>query len=246
MKKASPFTLVRSFIFDVFYISWAMLSAILFAPFFLMSPACSLKAGPPWAKFVMFMSKYISGLDYEIRGREHMVEGPFIIASKHQSAWETAFFYAVFKRPSYILKKELLRIPLWGWYLWRMKMIYIDRAAGMSTMKDMIRQSKEAIADNRPIIIFPEGTRMKPGAPAHYHPGVVALYSQLKVPVIPVALNSGSYWGKNSFIKYPGTIVVEFFPPIPPGLSKDEFLTRLQDTIETASAKLLVEAQTKD
>jgi len=242
MKANSPIILVRSIVFNICFISWAIISSIIFAPLFLVSASSSLRAGPPWAKGVMLLARLICGVRYEIRGQEHLVEGPFIYASKHQSAWETAFFLVQFKRPAYVLKRELLHIPLWGWYLWRMKMIYIDRHAGMSAMKDMIRQSKECITNGRPIIIFPEGTRMKPGAPPHYHPGVVALYSQLKVPVIPVALNSGLYWGKNAFIKYPGTIIVQCMPPIPPGLAKEEFNKKLQETIETASQKLLDEA----
>ena len=235
----SPSIFLRSLTFNICYTGWAMVSAIIFAPLFVISSEASLKAGCPWAKTVLWLAKYICGIRYEIRGKEYMKEGAFIYASKHQSAWETAFFYTQFTRPNFVLKKELLRIPLWGWYLWRMKMIAIDRSAGSRGIKDMIRQSKEAIASGRPIIIFPEGTRMKPGAPANYHPGVVALYNQLKVPVVPVALNSGIYWGKNAFIKVPGTIIVEFFPPIPPGLPKEQFKAQLEETIETASQKLL-------
>lgn len=238
--------LLRSLLFNLCYVLWAALSSIIFAPLFLISSNASLLAGPPWAKAVLFLARHICRLEYEIRGREYMVEAPHIFASKHQSAWETAFFFSRLKRPNFVLKRELLRIPLWGWYLWRMKMIAIDRHGGMSGMKDMIRQSRAALADSRPIVIFPEGTRTQPGSPPHYHPGIVALYSQLKVPVVPVALNSGVFWSKNAFMKYPGTVIVEFFPPIPPGLGKDEFAARLQNTIETASQKLLTEANNRN
>ena len=237
--KTTPEIFLRSLLFNLCYLSWAMISAISFVPLFLISSEAALKAGVPWAKVVLWLARVICGMRYEIRGEQYMIEGPFVFASKHQSAWETAFFYSQFKRPNFVLKKELLRIPLWGWYLWRMKMIAIDRKAAASSLKDMIRQSKESIADGRPIIIFPEGTRMKPGTPANYHPGVVALYSQLKVPVVPVALNSAVYWGKNAFTKYPGTIIVEFLTPIPPGLDKETFKVQLQDAIETKSQSLL-------
>ena len=240
---STPLLFCRSLLFNICYISWAMLSAIIFAPLFIISPRAALLAGPPWAGVVLWLARVLCGIRYEVRGKEYAVEGPYIYASKHQSAWETAFFLTQFKRPSYILKRELLRIPLWVWYLWRMQMIYIDRHAGVTSMKDMIRQSKAAIFANRPIIIFPEGTRTKPASAPVYHPGVIALYNQLKVPVIPVALNSGVFWGKDAFIKRSGTIVVEFLPPIPTGLGKEEFASRLQNTIESASAKLLAETQ---
>jgi 1-acyl-sn-glycerol-3-phosphate acyltransferase len=234
---------LRSLIFNICFFLWAMLAAILFAPLFITSTHAAQKVGKPWAKGALFLAKYICNITYEIRGREHLLSGPTIYASKHQSAWDTIIFLTILNRPAYVLKRSLLRIPLWGWYLWRMQMIAIDRSAKASAMKDMIKQSRAALKDGRQIVIYPEGTRTKPGAPPAYHPGVTALYSFLNVPVVPSALNSGYYWGKDSFLKRPGKIIIEFLPAIAPGADKAEFAATLKKTIETASQRLLEEAK---
>lgn len=232
-------TLIRSFIFNIFFILWAFISSIIFAPLFLFSENMAMRAGRPWALGASFLARFILGITYEVRGREYITQEPVIYASKHQSAWDTMIFLMLLERPCYVLKRELLRIPFWGWYLWRMGMIAIDRSAGASTMKKLIKDAKKTVENGRPIVIYPEGTRTKPGATPDYHPGVVALYSQLNVPVIPVALNSGVYWGKNAFVKKRGHIIIEFLPPIAPGGDKKTFLNTLQNTIETASNALL-------
>jgi len=229
---------LRSLLFNIAFFLWAMVSAVIFSPLFLFSPRASQLSGRPWANGALLLARLICGITYEVRGREHITNEPVIYASKHQSAWDTLIFLALLHRPAYILKRELLRIPLWGWYLWRMQMIAIDRSAGASSIKSMIKQSKTALENGRTIVIYPEGTRTRPGATPDYHPGILALYSQLKVPTVPVALNSGSYWGKDAFTKYPGKIIIEFLPSIPPGLPKEEFRAQLQETIETASNKL--------
>jgi 1-acyl-sn-glycerol-3-phosphate acyltransferase len=241
--RSSPIILLRSALFNLCFFAWSMLTSLIFAPFFILSSQASSMAGAPWAKGTLILARAICGIRYEIRGSEFIRDEPIIYASKHQSAWDTAIFLTLFTWPAYVLKESLLRIPLWGWYLWRMKMIAIDRSAGASSIKHMLKQARQVLADRRPIVIYPEGTRTRPGDPPHYHPGTVALYNQLGVPVVPVALNSGCYWGKNAFLKYPGVIVIEFLPPIPPGLSKDEFRHQLQTTIETASQRLLDEAK---
>lgn len=210
----------------------------------MLSTEMALKAGRPWATGSMVLAKYILGLTYEIRGQQYISEQPLIYASKHQSAWDTIIFLILFKSPAYVLKRELLKIPGWGWYLWRMRMIAIDRSAKASSMKQMIRQAKDALSAGRSIVIYPEGTRTRPGAEPHYHPGVVALYSMLNVPVVPIALNSGYFWGRDAFFKRPGKVIMEFLPPIDPGLNKDEFNSRLQTAIESASDRLLQEAKT--
>ena len=234
--------LLRCLLFNVCVIVWALLSSVLFAPLFFSSTRAAQRAGRPWALGSLWLARVILGLTYEVRGLEHVKDGAFIYASKHQSAWDTIIFLVLFRRPAYVLKRELLRIPGWGWYLWRMRMIAIDRSAGAASIKQMIKEAKEALAMRRPIVIYPEGTRTRPGAAPDYHPGVTALYSMLKVPVVPVALNSGYYWGKDAFIKKPGKVIIEFLPAIEPGLSKEAFATTLKDTIETRSASLLAEA----
>ncbi|MFW0776722.1 MAG: lysophospholipid acyltransferase family protein [Rickettsiales bacterium] len=237
---------LRSFLFNIAFIVWALVSSILFIPLFVISSKTAMIAGPIWAHVAMLLARIILGLRYEVRGREHIPDKPVIYASKHQSAWDTIIFLILFSNPAYVLKRELLRLPGWGWYLWRMKMIAIDRSAGASSIKKMIQQSKAALADDRPIVIYPEGTRTAPGAEPHYHPGITALYSMLKTPVVPVALNSGYFWGKNAFRKRSGKVIIEFLPAIDPGLNKETFSSTLQNTIETASQALLEEAQSKE
>jgi 1-acyl-sn-glycerol-3-phosphate acyltransferase len=233
-------TALRSLLFNLCFFGWSLLAALLFAPIFVLSPS---HAGKPWALVSLWLARLICGITYEVRGGEHIVDGPVIYASKHQSAWDTLIFLILLANPAYVLKRELLLMPLWGWYLWRMRMIAIDRGAGASSIKHMIRQAKSALAQDRPIVIFPEGTRTAPGTVPHYHPGITALYSMLDVPVIPVVLNSGLYWGKNAFTKHAGKVIIEFLPPIAPGMGKAKFMEKLQSTIETASQTLLDEAQ---
>lgn len=240
--KTTPLTLLRSILFNICFTFWAFFAACIFSPLFICSARASQRSGPLWASVVHVLARIILGLRYEIRGQQYIEYGPCIYACKHQSAWDTIIFLTLFPAPAYVLKRELLRIPLWGWYLWRMQMIAINRHAGASSLKDLLKQSKRALEAGRPIVIFPEGTRTVPGAPPHYHPGILAMYNQLKVPVVPVALNSGVFWGKNAFTKHSGTIIMEFLPPIPPGLDKDVFMARMQEAIETGSNKLLAEA----
>ncbi len=233
---------LHSLLFNICFFCWAMLSSLVFAPLFVVSENMALRAGKPWADVSLWLAEKILGITCEVRGQENITYQPVIYASKHQSAWDTLIFLSLLKYPAYVLKRELLSIPLWGWYLWRMGMIAIDRSAGASSIKHMIKQAKRVAHRGRPIVIFPEGTRKTPGAPPRYHPGTVALYSMLHLPVIPVALNSGVYWGKDAFFKRPGKIIIEFLPPIAPGLDKQEFSATLERTIETASQRLLEEA----
>ncbi|MDE3015384.1 MAG: 1-acyl-sn-glycerol-3-phosphate acyltransferase [Pseudomonadota bacterium] len=230
---------LRSLLFNICFTAWAMMAPLLFAPLFIASAEGAQRAGSPWARGSLRLLRLICGIRQEIRGGQYIAGVPVIYACKHQSAWDTVALLAMLPRPAYVLKRELIAIPLWGWYLWRMKMIAIDRSKGAGSIKQIVRQAQQAVNDGRPVVIYPEGTRTVPGAAAHYHPGIAALYSQLGIPVVPVALNSGLYWGRNAFFKRPGTIAMEFLPPIAPGLPRREFMARLKDAIETASQKLL-------
>ncbi|MFN3076024.1 MAG: lysophospholipid acyltransferase family protein [Alphaproteobacteria bacterium] len=188
------------------------------------------------------LARWTLSLHFEARGLENLPTGPAILASKHQSAWETFALHLLVRDPVYVLKRELFLIPLVGWLMWRTGMIGIDRSRGTAALKGMVRGAAKALAERRQIIIFPEGTRTAPGATALYHPGVALLYQNFDVPLIPVALNSGLFWGRRSFLKYPGTVLVEFLPPVPAGLSRREFLSQLRDRIEGASERLAAEA----
>jgi len=160
-----------------------------------------------------------------------------LVASKHMSMWDTMALYLVLDQPAIVLKRELLRIPFYGWYVWKATAIAIDRAAGASALRKMSAAARQVLDQGRPILIFPEGTRQKPGAPPDYKPGVAGLYALSGVTCVPVALNSGVYW--TGFLKRPGTIVLEFLEPIAPGLKRDAFMGLLESRIETATNRLL-------
>jgi 1-acyl-sn-glycerol-3-phosphate acyltransferase len=185
----------------------------------------------------------VAGIKFEVRGGEKIPKGALLVAAKHQSAWETFALQTLFDNPLFILKRELLWIPFFGWLLWKGRMVAIDRRAGSRALSDMTARACEELADGRQLIIFPEGTRRPAGAEPKYKFGVAHLYEAAGVTCLPVALNSGVFWPRRSILRYPGTVVIEVLDPIPPGLDKSEFFARLQDTIETATARLVAEAQ---
>jgi 1-acyl-sn-glycerol-3-phosphate acyltransferase len=194
------------------------------------------------ARTELWLLKTIVGTKLEVRGREKLPKGACLVASKHQSAWETFALIPLFRDPAYLMKRELFWIPFHGWFSYKFKMIPVDRDKGPTALRRMLAEAKTRAASGREIIIFPEGTRRAPGAPPDYKTGVFLLYEALQIPCVPVALNSGLFWPRRSLKRYPGTIIVEFLDPIPPGLSKREFLPRLQETIETASKRLIAES----
>jgi 1-acyl-sn-glycerol-3-phosphate acyltransferase len=203
------------------------------------SPKKVAIVGKIWAEVTIFALNVICNLKLKVKGQENIPIMPFIVASKHQSDLETIVFHAILNKPVYVLKKELVKIPFFGIYLVKMGMIIIDRAGKMNALKAMLAATKLTIEDNRPVIIFPEGTRAKPNTEVSYHPGITALYNSEKYKILPVALNTGVFWAKNSFIKYPGTFTIEFLPCINPGLKKEEFNEILKSRIETASRNLI-------
>ena len=194
-----------------------------------------------WARGCMWLEKIICGVNVEIRGLENIPEGGLLVASKHQSSWDTFGLIPEFPEPAYVYKRELGWIPVFGWYVIKWKMIPIDRRKGSKAIPEMIERARTAVNSGRQILIFPEGTRRPVGAEPAYKQGIVRLYSQLNVPVLPVALNTGIFWPRRSLIHYPGTHIVEFLPPIQPGLSNKEFLEVLVERIETATEKLRLE-----
>lgn len=186
-----------------------------------------------------WLLKVIVGIDYRVDGKENIPKGPFIIASKHQSAWETAAFNHIFPKTSFILKKELMYFVPLNFYMHHTQMIPLDRRGGKQALKDMIARAKNVMAIGRSLVIFPEGTRTIVGEKVSYKRGIYTLYKHLNKPVVPVALNSGLCWKRRGFRKYPGTIVVNILPPIQPGLPEDIFMKTLETSIETASLKLI-------
>lgn len=234
---------LRSLVFAVLFQLWTLGCTLLFLPLMVLPRRWMVAAAQGWLTGVMALLRLVAGLSYQVRGAESLPEGPVIIASKHQSAFETFAFHLILADPAFILKRELTWIPLFGWYLAKSGVIAIDRSAGTKALKSMVKGGEAARAEGRPIIIFPEGTRTPPGSRQPYHSGVAMLYGSLALPVVPVALNSGLFWGKRAFTKRPGVVTVEFLPAIAPGLNRKVFMAELENRIEAATDRLVTEGQ---
>ena len=232
---------LRSLAFNIAFFCWTGFIAILLLPALALPRMVTVRTVRVWVRGV-FKLQRITGQRIEIRSRERVPPGPVIVASKHQSVWDTLIFNLVLDDPSFVLKRDLYRIPAFGWELRHAGMIAIDRKAGASALRDMVRDARAIAKSGRPIVIFPEGSRIAPGREAPYHPGVAALYAALELPVVSVALNSGLFWPRRGFIRRPGSIVLEFQPAIPPGLDRRAFSARLHEAIEGPAARLLAEA----
>ena len=194
-----------------------------------------------WCRSVLGWLALTCGLRHRVIGREHLPAGPYILAIKHQSTWETLAANLEFPNCAFVLKRDLMWIPVVGWMMARAGNVGIDRAAGAKALRAILRDTRRALDDGRPVVIFPEGTRTPPGSTRPYQPGVAALYSQLKVQVVPVALNSGLFWGRRTFLKKPGTITLQILQPIQPGLSRAAFMDLLRERIEGATAALVTD-----
>lgn len=236
--------LLRSLVFlFVFYLS-NTIQMIFWTPvFFIVPRRLGWRIVRLWARTHLWAHRAIVGANFEYRGLENIpTDRPFIVASKHQSTWETYTTLLFLNDPSYILKRELMFIPFFGWYAARMKMVPVNRGKRSEALAAMAKESAIQYAQGRRIIIYPEGTRTRAGAPPSYKYGVTHLYRELEANVLPVALNSGLYWPRKSLLLYPGNIVLQFLPVIEPGLSRDEFAAELQLRIETATDALLEES----
>lgn len=229
---------LRSAAFNLLFFGWSIGFSLLFWPLLVLPARRITWLGRLWARGVLTFLACTVGLRHEVRGLQHRPRGAAIVASKHQSAWETVVFFLLHERLAYVLKAELLLIPIIGWYLARVGMIAIDRRGGAGALRSLVARARTAAACGNTIVIFPEGTRTAPGARRPYQPGVAALYAQVDLPVVPVALNSGRYWRRRGFLKRPGTIVLEYLPPIAPGLDRAAFTATLEARIEEAVARL--------
>lgn len=194
-------------------------------------------------KFVLWWLELTVGTKIEIRGLKNLPDNPVLIAAKHQAPWETFALPTILKDPALIMKEELMAIPFYGWFSLKFKMIPIRRERAAIALKEMLREAETRKQDNREIIIFPEGTRQVPGAEPNYKPGVIKLYESLNIPCVPVALNSGVFWPRNEKKLYKGTIIIEFLPPIPPGLERKIFKETLINTIEEKCNELQKEGE---
>ena len=232
----------RSVIFYIVFYAWAVPVCLTISIFLLGPRRLMIRAVRFWACTAHTILRWIIGLKHEFRGLENLPSGPVILACKHQSAWDTYGIFALEHDPAYVLKKELVLIPFFGWFMLKTGMIVVDREAKASALKKLVADTKKVLDQGRKVIIFPEGTRTAPGTSRDYHPGVAALYKMIDVPVIPVALNSGMFWSRRSLLKRPGVITMEFLPAMPTGLKREEFLTELRTRIETATDRLQQEA----
>lgn len=235
--------MLRSILFALLFYVTTALFVVLGSPLLFAPRSWAMAALKVHARTELWLLKHIVGLDFEVRGLDKVPDGPCLVASKHQSAWETFALIPLFRDPALLMKRELFWIPFHGWFSYKFGMIPVDRDKGPTALRRMLRAAKERIEAGREIILFPEGTRRAPGAPPAYKTGIVLIYSALGVPCVPVALNSGFFWPRRSWLRKPGKIVVEILDPLPPGLPKAEFMNRLEDDLETASARLLAEAK---
>jgi 1-acyl-sn-glycerol-3-phosphate acyltransferase len=234
--------LVRSALFNALFYLNLVLCMLVLSPLFLAPRAWAMWGLKQWARSSIWLLRVIAGTRLEIRGRENIPTGPAMVAAKHQSLFETFAVLPFLADPAIVLKRELMLIPLFGWFAGKFRMLPVDRGAGATALRRLVARAAEAVREARQVLIFPEGTRRPPGAPPAYRPGATALYRQLGVPCVPLALNSGLYWPRRKFMRYPGTIIFEFLAPIPPGLPKEQFAQALQQAIEEKTAELIREA----
>lgn len=233
--------LIRSLAFMVAFYAYSTLVALAMTPLFLAPRRWVTWTLVFWGKGSTWLLRVICGVRVEIRGREHLPRGAVLIAAKHQCMFDIFGTFAFLPDACFVLKKELVNIPFFGWYALKGGMIVVDREGHSAALKKLVADAKDRLRHARQLVIFPEGTRRDPGAPPAYKPGIAALYRELDVPVVPMALNAGVHWPAHGFLRHPGVIVFEFLPPIPAGLKRGEFMRELETRIETAGAALIAE-----
>lgn len=233
--------LLRSILFQIYFALLSVIMCLAWLPALVGPRRWTMWGIEKWGALTLAGLRIICGLRYEVRGAHHLSQTPALYAGKHQAMWDTVVLPVLLKRPSLVLKRQLLRIPFYGWYARRAQMIALDRSGHASALRSLVAQARARIAEGRPVAIFPEGTRKPVGAPPDYKPGIAALYGQLGLPCIPFALNSGAYW--TGALRRPGTIVIEFLEPIEPGRRRADFMSELERRIENGTAALLAEAR---
>jgi 1-acyl-sn-glycerol-3-phosphate acyltransferase len=222
-------TALRSLLFNIWFFGLTTVLALAALPIRVFAPRLAIPYAQRWVRLVLGGLRVICGISYRVSGLENLPpDGPALIASMHQSAFDTLVWALIAPRFAYVLKRELTRIPLFGPMLVATGMIAVDRAAGAAALRAMLRQADRALAERRQIVIFPEGTRVAPGQHVPLQPGVAALAARTRLPVIPVVTDSGRYWGRRAFRKRPGTIRIVLLPPIPAGVSRETLMERLE------------------
>lgn len=232
-------TLIRSILFMILFYAWSTFCSLCMIPLFLCPRRWTVVAIGVWARGAIVLLRAICGIKVEVRGREHLSKGSALIAAKHQGMFDTVAPFAFLADTAFVLKKELVNIPFFGWYALKGGMVVVDREGHAKALKKLVADTQDRLKEERQVVIFPEGTRGKPGAPPDYKPGIAALYRDLGLPCLPMATNSGVHWPAKGIMRYPGTIVFEFLEPIPAGLKRGAFMQELETRIETASNALL-------
>ena len=237
---AARMRLFTVLVYPAFFL-WMLIGS----PFLLLPRRALIRMMSVWGKVFIGFCRVFAGLKLEIRGREHLPEGPVLIAAKHQSAWETLALLGLFDDPCFVMKRELQKIPLMGQYIIRSHQIPLNRQGGPSDMKKLIKMAKTEVhaGQGRQIILFPEGTRRPVDAPPEYRNGISMIYSMLDVACVPLAHNAGLFWPNGYTPSRTGTIIVEFLPAIPAGMPRDAFQQMIEQQLETASSRLVAEGR---
>jgi len=231
--------LVRSLLFTVAFYVWSVFWVLLILPLVLAPRIWIVRSWRPWSRVVMWLLRVICGIRVEFRGQQYMPAKHALIAPKHQCMFDVFAQFSVLPDSCFVTKQELMWIPFFGWYAYKARMISVDRSGQAAALRKMVADAKDRFADERQLVIFPEGHRGEPGVAGDYKPGIAALYRELDVAVHPIATNAGVHWPAHGILRRPGVIVYEYLEPIPPGLKRAEFMRILQDRIETASMALL-------
>ncbi len=235
----------RSLIFNLLFYLNLIVQMILWTPFYFLAPRRHAWFVPKfWARTSLWLQHKVAGTRSIVEGRENLPKGAFILAPKHQSFWDVIAFLPHIPDPLFILKRELTWIPFFGWYILKMRMVPVNRGQKGRALKQVAVATREEMKHGRQLIIYPEGTRRAPGDTPLYKWGIAELYDQLQMPVVPVAHAAGLFWPRRKFLRYPGTIRARFMPPIPPGLSKEEFMRRLVAETEAACDAALIAVAT--
>jgi len=231
---------LRSLIFMVLFYLGTTILALLLVPTFLMPRGAIAGGIRLWGWWIRWLVRVVCGIKVEVRGLEHLPDGPALIAAKHQSMFDVFCAFTLLPDACFVMKKELIATPLIGWYSLKVGMVVVDREGHAAALKKLVADTQDRMKHDRQVVIFPEGTRTTPGAPGQYKPGIAALYRDLGLPCTPLATNSGVHWQSKGFLRRPGTVVFEFLEPIPAGLKRGQFMTELETRIETASNALIV------
>ena len=239
VRKPTAADWLRGLIFNVWMGGSALVVGTLCLPVLLVAPNLALSAVRVWCRAALRALELICGIRVELRGLHHLPRTGVLIAGKHQSMLDTVAPFAFLACPTIVLKRELLSIPIYGWYAKRSGMIPIDREGAAKTLRGLIKDVRQRFDEGRQVLIFPEGTRVLPGAAPDYKPGIAALYKELDVPCVPLATNSGLHWPAHGIARIPGTVVFEVLEPIPAGLKRASFMRELETRIEQATAALV-------